>query len=121
MAGALPSTWLRDLDNPLELFEQTDSGYELYEEDDEFVLTIDMPGFERDEISVAWDDGVLNVAAEHTDERRGREKTHHQRFRFPKDVDTDAISATYTNGVLEVTLPLETDADAHGMEIPIEG
>nr|WP_226377478.1 Hsp20/alpha crystallin family protein [Haloterrigena turkmenica] len=83
-----PSTWTQSLDMPSQLFgDQGNSDYELYEEDDEFVLTIDMPGFETDEIGLSWDDGVLNVAAEHVDDERGRKKTYHRRFRFPKTID----------------------------------
>jgi HSP20 family protein len=109
------------MESPSRLF-GTDgsSDYELYEEDDEFVLSVEMPGFDREEMTLAWDDGVLNIAAEHVDEERGRKRTFHRRFRFPKAVDDDAIAASYTNGVLEVTLPLETDATARGRTIPIE-
>ena len=60
-------------------------------------------------VDLAWDDGVLNVAAEHVDEDRGRRRTYHRRFRFPKDVDEDAISATYRNDVLEARLPVSDD------------
>ncbi|UIO99856.1 Hsp20/alpha crystallin family protein [Halobaculum sp. CBA1158] len=125
---ALPSntasSWMQNLDLPSRVFGEGGFGgtdYELYEEDDEFVLTIDMPGFDREEIDLAWDDGVLNVAAEHVDENRGRRKTYHRRFRFPREVDEDAISARYENGVLEVTLPAVVDAAATGTTIPIEG
>lgn len=89
--------------------------------DDEFVVAIDMPGFEREEIELAWDDGVLNVAADHVDEERGRKKTYHRRFRFPKDVEEDTITARYENGVLEVTLPTFEETAARGKAIPIEG
>ncbi|AGB36903.1 Hsp20/alpha crystallin family protein [Natronococcus occultus] len=115
------STWTQSLDMPSQLFgDRGSDDYELYEEDDKFVLTIDMPGFEHEEIDLAWDDGVLNVAAEHVDEDRGRKKTYHRRFRFPKTVDDDEISAEYTNGVLEVTLPTAAP-DTRGKEIPLEG
>ncbi|MFB6304894.1 MAG: Hsp20/alpha crystallin family protein [Haloferacaceae archaeon] len=118
------STWNQALDLPAQLFGEGGVGgsdYELYEEDGEFVLTIEMPGFEPEEIDLAWDDGVLNVAAEHVDDERGRKKTYHRRFRFPKDVDEDAIAASYANGVLEVTLPVLETATARGKTIPIEG
>jgi HSP20 family protein len=113
---------MQGLDFPSRVF-GTSGGddYELYEEDDEFVLTVEMPGFDREEIDLAWDAGVLNIAAEHVDEERGRKRTYHRRFRFPKDVDEDAIGATYANGVLEVTLPLVADATTRGKTIPIEG
>ncbi|MFB6218233.1 MAG: Hsp20/alpha crystallin family protein, partial [Halobacteriaceae archaeon] len=66
---ALPTSpatsWMGDLDFPRRLFGTGTDDYELYEEDGEFVLTIDMPGFEREEIDVTWHDGRLNIAAEH--------------------------------------------------------
>jgi HSP20 family molecular chaperone IbpA len=43
------------------------------------------------------------------------------RFRVPKDVDEDAITTRYENGVLEVTLPAIPDSTASGTTIPIEG
>ena len=119
-----PSSWRQSLDVPSRLFGEGYTGsddYDLYEEDDAFVLSIDAPGFDREEIDLTWDQGVLNVAAEHVDEDRGRKRTFHRRFRFPKDVDTDAIEASYTNGVLEVTLPIREDIELRGEEIPIEG
>ncbi len=121
---ALPTSptdsWMQSLDFPSRLFGTGRNDYELYEEDDEFVLSVEMPGFDPEEISVSWNDGVLNVAAEHEDEARGQRKTYHRRFRFPKDVDDDAITAEYTNGVLEVRLPVTTGAAVTGTEIEIE-
>jgi len=115
------SSWMQGLEFPSRIFGDGRTDYELYEEDDEFVLAVEMPGFTREDIDLAWDDGVLNIAAEHVNEDRGRRRTYHRRLRFPKDVDEDAIAATYTNGVLEVTLPLEAEGDTHGQTIPIEG
>ncbi len=122
---ALPSTpatsWMQSLDLPSKLFETGREDYELYEEDGEFVLSVEMPGFDCSDISLTWDDGVLNIAAQHEDEQRGRQKTYHRRFRFPKSVADEDITAEYRNGVLEVTLPVLDQTTAHGTEIPIEG
>jgi HSP20 family protein len=117
------SRWMQGLGLPSRIADNStdDSGYELYEEDDEFVLTINMPGFEREEIEVAWDDGRLNVAAEHTDEDRGRKRTFHRAFRLPKEVEPDDITAQYRNGVLEVRLPILGRDTVSGQRIPVEG
>ncbi|MFB6282072.1 MAG: Hsp20/alpha crystallin family protein [Haloferacaceae archaeon] len=113
------SSWLQGTDFPSRLFETGSNDYELYEEDGEFVLSVEMPGFDPEEISVSWDEGVLNIAAEHDEERRGQRKTYHRRFRFPKNVDDDEITAQYTNGILEVRLPV-LDATTRGREIEIQ-
>jgi HSP20 family protein len=114
------SSWTQGLDFPNRLFEAGSNDYELYEEDDEFVLTIELPGFDPEEITASWDAGVLNVAGEHEDEKRGTRRTYHRRFRFPKTVDEDAIEASYENGILTVRLPVAVDAAATGTEIAIE-
>jgi HSP20 family protein len=101
------------------MFETSSNDYELYEEDGEFVLSVELPGFDPGEITVTWDDGVLNIAAEHEDDARGQRTTYHRRFRFPKDVDEEAIEAEYNNGILEVWLPVGTGAAVTGTEIEI--
>ena len=116
-----PSTnWMRNASLPSRLFETSESDYELYEEEGEFVLSVELPGFDPNDIDVAWNDGVLNVAAEHDDEKRDRQRTYHRRFRFPKDVDEDAIAAEYTNGILEVRLPVATGT-TRGKTIEVQG
>ncbi|MFB6220277.1 MAG: Hsp20/alpha crystallin family protein [Halolamina sp.] len=115
------SSWMQGLDLPSRLFETSGTDYELYEEDDEFVLSVEMPGFDPEEITVSWDAGVLNVAAEHEDDQRSRRRTYHRRFRFPKDVEEDAIDAEYTNGILEIRLPVQAGATVSGTEIEVKG
>lgn len=123
---ALPTTdsWMQGLDLSSRLLGEGGFGgsdYELYEEAGDFVLAIDVPGFDTEDITVAWDDGVLNVSAEAVAEARNRQQAFHRRYRFPKEVDEDAIRAEYNSGVLEVTLPIREDAVAQGKTIPIEG
>ena len=118
------NTWRRNSELPARLF--GDGGldctdYELYEEDDAFVLTVELPGFETDEIDVRWHDGVLHVDAEHVEDARNRRTSYSRRFRVPKDVADDEISAGYRNGVLEVRLPIADAPRLQGREIPVEG
>ncbi len=117
----LTSSWTQGLDLPSRLFETGSTDYELFEEDGEFVLSVEMPGFDPESISVSWDEGVLNIAAEHEDTQRGRRRTYHRRFRFPKSIDDEEIAAEYNNGILEVRLPILADATVSGTEIEVQG
>lgn len=108
------------IDFPSRLFETGSNDYELYEEDGEFLLTVEMPGVDPSEIDITWNDGVLNLAAEHEDETRDRRKTYHRRSRVPKAVDDEDITASYNNGILQVHLPVETGATVTGRRIEIE-
>lgn len=115
-----PSSWMQGVGFPSRLFETGSKDYELYEEDGEFVLSVELPGFDPEEITATWDDGILNVAAEHEETERDERRTYHRRFRFPKTVDDENLKAEYTNGILEVRLPVATGAEATGKEIEIE-
>ncbi|WP_267641449.1 Hsp20/alpha crystallin family protein [Haloarchaeobius amylolyticus] len=112
-------TWMQGLELPSKLF-GGERDYELYEEGDAFVLGVEMPGFEPDEIDVSWYEHQLTISAEHADEQFGRKRTYHRSFRFPKTVDEDGIEAQYENGVLEVTLPIE-GRETQGVTIEVEG
>lgn len=116
----LASSWIQDFDLPSRVFGIGTGDYELYEEDDEFVLSIEMPGFEHEDIDVNFYEGRLHVAAETEDESRGRRKTYHRTFRLPKEIDPEEITARYTNGVLEVRLPILAGAAQRGQTIEIE-
>ena len=115
----VPSSWTQDLGVPSRLFEFGGSDYELYEDEDAFVLSVEMPGFDVEEIDVNWYEGRLDVSAERRDEGRGRRKTYHRTFRMPKEIEPDEIEAQYRNGVLEVRLPILEGATARGHSIEV--
>ena len=101
------------------------------ETDDEVVVTADLPGFDREEISVSVSDRTLTLRAEydhseeHADDEGAsyvhRERSHESVSRsisLPADVDADAARATYRNGVLTVSMPVrEAFDEGHRIEI----
>ena len=122
---ALPTSPTSDFtssfDFPNRLFSSRSTDVELYEEDDRFLLSIELPGFDLEEIEVNWYEGRLTISAEHEDEARGRQRTYHRSFRLPKAIEPDEIDATYRNGVLEVALPILEGATMRGQEIEVTG
>ena len=100
---------------------------DILEKEDSFLIETELPGFDKSEISVSVKEGVLTVRAEHKTERtpddgyirreRGWE-TIERSFEVV-DVDTTAISASFTNGVLSITLPKlpEVIPEQHTVEI----
>ncbi|QPV65147.1 Hsp20/alpha crystallin family protein [Halosimplex litoreum] len=81
--------------------------------DDEFVVIGDLPGFEREEIDVQFDDGYLSIEAVHEVEDDEHYRTRHvsERARIADDVVADEATATYSNGVLELRFPLADSGD----------
>lgn len=88
---------------------------DMVERDDEYVVTVDLPGYEREEVDVEVTDHVLRIAAEKESEREESDENYlrHERshaatrrsIRLPEEVQKDGVSASMNNGVLTVTLP----------------
>lgn len=115
------SSWLSRTGTPSRVFGTGSDEYELYEKDGEFVLSVEMPGFDTDDIEVGWHEGRLTIAAEHDDDRREETRTYRRSFRMPKVIDDENIRARYQNGILDVYLPSVEETSVKGKTIPIEG
>ncbi len=104
---------------------------DLVEYDDEYVVMIDLPGYDKSDVDVTLDDRTLTVTAEHvdaetTDDRDGRyirrqrrEVASVQEVAFPQEVDSDAATAKLNDGLLTVTVPKRDDL-ANGTHIDVE-
>ena len=85
-----------------------------------YVFVMDLPGFEREDISLTIHDGRLRIHAEHTVETESGSRHRHvdETVSIPGELLAEEASATYHNGVLEVTLPTDEEAEGgHRIEI----
>ncbi|MFC6939455.1 Hsp20/alpha crystallin family protein [Salinirubellus sp. GCM10025818] len=97
--------------------------------DDEFVVTADLPGFDREEIELELRDDTLELSAsrETTEEtesgtfvRRERRRSDVSRSVYlPEPVVAEETTAVHENGVLTVTLPKVTTEGSGGTDIPV--
>lgn len=87
---------------------------DITETENNYTIEADLPGFSKDQIEVAFQEGNLTISAkrdEVTEEAKGnylrRERRAGQLLRtFVFDnVDTDNIKAQYKDGVLKIELP----------------
>lgn len=95
---------------------------------DAFVVTADLPGFETEDVEVTLADSTLRIDAERSTSaetedaeyvrRERRRESVSRSVRLPEAVDEEGVEATYTNGVLTVTLEKQS-ADG-GTQIDIE-
>jgi HSP20 family protein len=91
--------------------------------EDGYVVFADVPGFEKDDIDLRFEDGLLTIEAtrEYDDEHTSRSRRVFERVRVPGEVLEDEITASYRNGVLEVHLPIpEAVEDDDSTSIDIE-
>ena len=106
-------------------------GADVVETDESLVVTLDLPGFDIDDITVTVDDRELVVTANREESsatgeadaryhrrERSRRGTS-RRLRLPTDVRGTEADAEYERGVLTVTLPKER-AGGGGTRIDVE-
>ena len=97
-----------------------DAGISLEATDDGYVVLADLPGFERDELSIRLHDDHLHLRGEHEvgSGAEYRSRTVSESVRLPEPVDPEQVTATYRNGVLEVSFVV--DSEEAGTAIDIE-
>lgn len=107
-----------------------ETSLDLADEGDEFVVTVDVPGYENDDLELRLSGQTLAVSGqrEHSQElgsddenyiRREREtKSFSRQLRLPEPVDEDAVKASVNNGILTIRLPKhEPDDEARSIDI----
>jgi len=87
---------------------------DIYELDGDYHVEMDIPGFEKNDISIETKDGYLIVSAvkeTNNDEsdknyiRRERSYGKYERSFYLGELDNEKIEAEFKNGMLKITVP----------------
>ncbi|MGC4112068.1 MAG: Hsp20/alpha crystallin family protein [Nocardioides sp.] len=87
-----------------------------YVEDGTYVVRAEVPGLDPEkDLAVTVTDHVLSIRGERHEEQR--DKRHHEisygefirSVRLPEHTRTDEVTASYTDGLLEVRVPVEAE------------
>lgn len=99
----------------------------VYETENEFELTVALPGMRKEDITISFDNNTLKISGERELKEKDDNTTYHRvesRFgRFerslplPNVIDEENISASYENGVLTVNIPKVKEKTAKKIEV----
>ena len=93
------------------------------ENENSFVLDIDLPGVRQEDVKIDVNDDVLTVSGERKSKssREGSEEESYRSFRqslsLPRGTDINKIEANYENGCLEITIPKSQLAQSRSIQI----
>ena len=102
-------------DKSREFFEFVLPPIDLHEENDNLVVTVDIPGFVKNDIKVSMNGNVLSINAEKKDDKDGRIIMKQRpcvidkKMRLPITVEEGeekVNSAKYVDGVLTIEIPI---------------
>jgi HSP20 family protein len=85
---------------------------------DNYKLTIEIPGFNDDEINIEVKNRKLRITAEHKNDNENYFSSKVDReWSLPPSVNEDEITASLKNGILTVTIPKKETTDSKTIKI----
>jgi HSP20 family molecular chaperone IbpA len=93
---------------------------DFYETDRDYVVELEVPGFDEKELGIEVSDHTLTIKGQRMDEAKEEdkafrfherlEKTFERQFYLPPEADTEHVEATYAKSVLKVRAPKASEA-----------
>jgi HSP20 family protein len=97
---------------------------DLYQDNDNVVAVVELPGMRKEDIEISLQDGTLSISGERKDETmKGGARTERFSGKFrrsvtlPSRIDASQVKASYKDGVLTVTLPKAEEAKPKQIQI----
>ncbi len=112
-----------------QLFTGWTPALDLYQNNDNVVAVVELPGMRKEDIEISLHDGTLTIGGERQSrtESNGETATRTERFAgkfrrtvtLPTRVETNKVSATYKDGILTITLPKAEEAKPKQIQVNV--
>jgi len=103
---------------------------DVFEREGKIVLRADVPGIKADDIDVTVEGDLLTVRGKREDEKEVKEENYYcserssgefsRTIRLPEGVSAESVGASYTDGVLEVSVPKPQQAETKTTKVPVK-
>jgi len=100
---------------------------EVTENDDEFRVSMELPGVDEKDVEITFSDGLLSIRGEKKSQQESKDEmcycsevrygSFERSLSVPANVSGEKISAKYKNGVLNIVLPKREEAKPRKVEI----
>ena len=102
---------------------------DIAENENELVLTADIPGVQMGDIDIRLEDGTLTLTGSRKFENEEKKSGYHRIersygsfrrvFALPDSIESEMVSASYENGVLKVMLPKKEIAKPRSIKVEL--
>ena len=103
---------------------------DIYEDKENYVLTLDLPGIKKDNVKISYVDGQLNISGERKQEKESKDGTYHRversygkyfrSFSLPKEIKNDKIDAEFKDGQLTIIVPKAEEVKPKEIDIKVK-
>ena len=107
--------------------EEYSPSFDMYEKNGNYVVKAELPGIEKDDISIDIDNDVVTISGKKESKHEEKDTNYYLKesrygsfsrsFRLPSEVQEDKVDATMKDGVLNVVIPLKKSPKARKIEI----
>jgi HSP20 family protein len=111
------------------LFSGWNPALDLYEDKDNLVVKVELPGMKREGIEVSLHEGSLSISGERKSEEKHEDADVYRTERFfgrfqrtvalPTPVAADKVKAQYKDGILTITLPKTEEAKPKRIDVNV--
>lgn len=118
-----------DFGRQTQLFSGWSPALDLYQNNDNVIARVELPGMRKEDIEISLQDGMLTISGERKSETSEGEKSERSeryvgKFRrsvsLPTKVDANKVTASYRDGMLTVTLPKAEEAKPKQIQVNVE-
>lgn len=111
-----------------QLFSGWTPALDLYQNNDNVVAVVELPGMRKEDIEISLHDGMLTISGERKTETAKEDKaerseryvgTFRRSISLPTRVDANKVGATYKDGILTVTLPKAEEAKPKQIQVNV--
>jgi HSP20 family protein len=103
---------------------------DIAEHDDEYLVKVELPGVNKDEVKLTLENNILTIRGEKKQEKETKKENYHRvernygafqrSFTLPVAVKSDKIDASYKDGILTVSLPKAEEAKPKQIEVKVK-
>jgi HSP20 family protein len=111
-------------------FSDVSTSVDMYEEGDDLIIKAEIPGMNKNEISIDFADDVVTISGEKKSEEKTERKDYYRversfgsfcrKLRLPVEIQIDKTHALFNEGVLEIRMPKSEAAKKKTRKITVE-
>lgn len=100
---------------------------DIHEDKEAYVLAVDLPGINPEDIHVSTQNGVLSISGKRESVHEDKDQKRSERFfgsflrefSMPENADLERVQASSKHGVLELRVPKSTKPEPRRIEVQI--